>query len=80
MNYRLHLAGLFIFGVLVLVQGEFSPQFVSLKNIPKGLTMIDVIESLTHSPKYLASSDQTKLKMLDNLISIVEELTEAKKT
>ena len=37
--------------------------------------MIDVIESLTQSPKYLASSDQKKLKMLDNLIFIVEELT-----
>lgn len=74
MDFKNYLAALIIFGALVCTQGDFTSEF-NLKKIPKGLTMIDVIESLTQSPKYLASSDQKKLKMLDNLIFIVEELT-----
>ncbi len=70
----MHLTVFIIFGLLLCIQGDFTSEF-NLKKIPKGLTMIDVIESLTQNPKYLASSDEKKLKMLDNLIFIVEELT-----
>jgi len=75
MNFKLILATLGIIGALVCVHAEFTADF-NLKNIPKGLTMIDVISSMTQSPKYLSLPDNKKLKMLNSLIFLMREVTD----
>lgn len=72
MNFRIHFSALILVGTLLCVQGDFTPEF-SLKNIPKGLKMIDVIASMTQNPRYLAFSDHKKLKMLNSLIYLLRE-------
>ena len=75
MNFKLILATLSIIGALICVHAEFAADF-NLKNIPKGLTMIDVISSMTQSPKYLSLPDNKKLKMLNSLIFLMREVTD----
>jgi hypothetical protein len=75
MNFKLLLATLSIIGTLVCVNAEYTADF-NLKNIPKGLTMIDVISSMTQSPKYLSLPDNKKLKMLNSLIFLMREVTD----
>lgn len=72
MNIRLYCGVVLTIGTLFCVQGEFTPE-LRLKDIPKGLIMMDVIQSLTRSPRYLAWPDHKKLKMLNSLIMILKE-------
>jgi hypothetical protein len=72
MNIRLYFGAVLIIGTLFCAMGEFTPEF-RLKDIPNGLTMMDVIQSLTRSPRYLAWSDHKKLKMLNSLIMMLKE-------
>jgi hypothetical protein len=75
MNFRLNLGVLIIISILSFVKGEYTHGF-NLNNIPKGLTMVYVFESMTQSPKYLVWSDKKKLKFLNSLIFLMKEVTQ----